>query len=178
MAAGLGRERRRAMAGVSVLLVASALAARGQTAAFELRISGTPTRAATQSTAQISREIDDPSTGDRWLLVPGHGGGPGTLILAGHRETARSGEANAGVQSAPAADPVADQPVIHAPVIHAGDALVVEEHTAVVDVRLEAVALNSASAGAPLEARLKIGGNVVRVLANAPGRAVLSEGER
>ncbi len=38
-----------------------------------------------------------------------------------------------------------------APVIHPGDALVVEEHTAVVDARLEAVALGSAAAGEELQ---------------------------
>ena len=65
--------------------------------------------------------------------------------------------------------------------IHAGDALVVEEHTAVVDARLEAVALAPAAVGAEFSARLKVGGKVVRAGALAAGRAVLapeSEGWR
>ena len=55
--------------------------------------------------------------------------------------------------------------------IRAGDALLVEEHTAVVDARLEAVALESAAKGARFKARLKIGGKVVRAVAISPGRA-------
>jgi hypothetical protein len=165
-------------AGILMLLAAPALVAGAQTSALEFRIAGTPAQSATQLPAPIYREIDDPSTGDRWLLVPGHAGGPGTLILAGHCERARCGEANMGTRSAPAADPAADLPVIHAPVIRAGEAVIVEEHTAVVDVRLEAVALNPGRMGSTFEARLKIGGNVVRVRAVAPGRAILSEDER
>jgi hypothetical protein len=59
------------------------------------------------------------------------------------------------------------------PVIRAGDRLIVEEHTAVVDAVLEARALNPAAAGAPLDVRLTMGGNVVRVVAVGPGRAAL-----
>ena len=55
--------------------------------------------------------------------------------------------------------------------IRTGDALTAEEHTAVVDTRLEAVALESATKGARFKARLKIGGKVVRVIAISPGRA-------
>lgn len=57
--------------------------------------------------------------------------------------------------------------------IRAGDALIVEEHTAVVDARLEAIALGSASKDAQFKARLKIGGRVVRVTALGPGGAML-----
>ena len=54
----------------------------------------------------------------------------------------------------------------------------VEEHTAVADVRLEAVALEPAVKGAHFKARLKIGGKVVRVVAVSPGRASFApEGE-
>ena len=42
----------------------------------------------------------------------------------------------------------------------------VEEHTAVVDARLEAVALGPAAKGGEFRARLKIGGKVVRVIAS------------
>jgi flagella basal body P-ring formation protein FlgA len=56
-------------------------------------------------------------------------------------------------------------------VIRTGDALLVEEHTAVVDARLEAVALESAAKGARFKTRLEIGGKVVRAIAISPGRA-------
>ena len=58
--------------------------------------------------------------------------------------------------------------------IRTGDALLVEEHSAVVDTRLEAVALESATKGARFKARLKIGGKVVRAVAISPGRADLA----
>jgi hypothetical protein len=64
------------------------------------------------------------------------------------------------------------------PVIRAGDRIVVEEHTDVVDAVLEAVALGPAVEQGPLDVRLRIGGRVVRVVALAPGRARLfSKGE-
>jgi hypothetical protein len=116
---------------------------------------------------EIVREIDDPHTGDRWLLmrngqVPG---GPGRLVLvAAHRNL------TGGVALRPAG-PASDAQIL--PVIRAGDRLLVEEHTARVDAVLEARALNPAVAGASLEVRLTIGGNVVRVTAAGPGRATL-----
>ena len=58
------------------------------------------------------------------------------------------------------------------PAIHAGDALTVEEHTALVDARLEAIALGPAVEGAYFRVRLKIGGRVVRVEAVSAGHAV------
>ena len=57
------------------------------------------------------------------------------------------------------------------PVIHAGDRLIVEENSSVVEARLEAVALGPAAVGSLLQARLRIGGRVVRVVALASGRA-------
>jgi hypothetical protein len=55
--------------------------------------------------------------------------------------------------------------------IHAGDALILEEHTAVAEARLQAVALGPAAKGAVFEARLKIGGKMVRAVAISAGRA-------
>ena len=52
----------------------------------------------------------------------------------------------------------------------------VEEHTPVVDARLEAVALNPAMAGSVFNVRLSVGGRTMRAVALGPGRAVL-EGE-
>ncbi|MGD0628358.1 MAG: hypothetical protein ABR987_03350 [Terracidiphilus sp.] len=61
------------------------------------------------------------------------------------------------------------------PIIHAGDHVIVEENTAVVEARLEATAMSPAQAGSPLNVRLTMGGKVLRVLAAAPGRAVLQK---
>ncbi len=111
--------------------------------------------------SEIVREIDDPHNGARWLLVrdPSHPGGPGRLLLVGgFRPQNRSGPSQPGVEPP-------------RPVIRSGDRLIVEENTAVVEARLEAVALGPAVIGSPFDARLKIGGNVVRVVAVAPGRA-------
>ncbi|MDE3186061.1 MAG: hypothetical protein KGM96_00890 [Acidobacteriota bacterium] len=118
--------------------------------------------------APAIREIDDPRTGARWLLLRdgSHPGGPGRLALAGSmRDDGRIG-GNENDASALVAPP--------RPVIRAGDRLVVEEDTAVVAVRLGAVALGPAAPGGSLQARLQIGGKVVRVVAIAPGRAALA----
>jgi hypothetical protein len=120
-----------------------------------------------QAQGEIVREIDDPHTGERWLLMRNmeFPGGPGRFVLAtADRKVARGA-------SGRLIDQLDEAQVI--PVIRTGDWLIVEEHTAVVDAILEARALNPASAGAPLDVRLTIGGNVVRVVALGPGRAAL-----
>jgi hypothetical protein len=111
------------------------------------------------------REIDDPHTRERWLLMRDelHPGGPGRLAPVD-----RDGSGDAPAQ---ATKPVSETR-FH-PVIHAGDRLIVEEHTPVVDAMLEARALGSATVGSALNARLLIGGKVVRVVALAPGHASL-----
>src|SRR5208282_2842020 len=113
---------------------------------------------------QILRQIEDPSTGNHWLLVRDQNrpAGPGRLVLARHLTNTQREVSRGPAQPWSAAI---------GPVIHTGDALTVEEHTAVIDVRLEAVALEPAMKGAPFKARLKIGGKVVRVLAVSTGRA-------
>jgi hypothetical protein len=119
-----------------------------------------------QVSGEIVREIDDPHTGDRWLLlrdaeVPG---GPGRLvrIAALHNES--------GGTTGPSASPPQDTALL--PVIHSGDRLTVVEHTARVDATLEARALAPAAVGGSLEVRLAIGGRVARVVALGAGRAV------
>jgi hypothetical protein len=119
------------------------------------------------ATGEIVREIDDPHTGDRWLLVRNDQvpGGPGRLVLvAAHRN--RSAGAALGAESQTGTTQFL-------PVIRAGDRLIVEEHTTRVDAVLEARALNPAAPGSALEVRLTIGGNVVRAVALGPGRAAL-----
>jgi hypothetical protein len=129
-----------------------------------------PVAAATAETAldsgpDVLREIEDPSTGDLWLLLRDRNrlGGPGRLVLA--RQQTHTQRTTFGSPAQPAS-------ASERPVIHTGDALTVEEHTAVVDARLEAVALGPAAKGAYFKARLRIGGRVVLVVALSPRRAV------
>jgi len=141
---------------------------------------------------EVVREIDDPHTGQRWLLLRDgqQPGGPGRLLLAGQAQAERapSGQVQTRQSQAgpvqtetiwkepdSASGQIAAAPVElrFLPVIHAGDRLVVEEHTPVVDALLEARALNPATQGSAFEARLSIGGRVVRVVALGPGRAEL-----
>ena len=113
------------------------------------------------------REIDDPHTGERWLLVRNdlNPGGPGRMVLVGGLRNSVDGVApRVGEQT------VADVPQ---PVIRAGDRLIVEEHTALADAVLEARALTPAAQGSALNVRLTIGGKVVRAVALGPGRAAL-----
>jgi len=114
---------------------------------------------------EIVREIDDPHTGARWLLMRNteHPGGPGILELVEEgRGSLFEGQIGAGTI-----------PKEFRPMIRAGERLVVEENSAVAVARLEAVALASAVIGSNFEARLTIGGMVVRAQAIAPGRAEL-----
>ena len=102
---------------------------------------------------EVVREIDDPHTGDQWMLMrdPVHPEGPGRLVLV----------AGPGMEPASAGTRDREQPgascrradAASHPVIHAGDALIVEEHTAVVEARLEAVALGPAVAGREFSGR-------------------------
>jgi hypothetical protein len=144
-----------------------------------------PVHASARPQGAIVREIDDPHNGDRWLLVrdPRHPAGPGLLLrednarggspqIAIERRTEQAGQSDAEQNSAPLPEPAGEVEAA-ALVVHAGDRLVVEEHTAIIEARLEAVALGSASSGSPFNARLRIGGRVVRVLAVAAGRAVI-----
>jgi hypothetical protein len=157
---------------VAALLAATALAARAQSlpATFPVpapAIAATaPVATAPQPRAEILKEIVDPSTGERWLLVRNAGdpAAPARLVLADGSQTSGGLEHRRSAAIRPA------QPMA----IRAGDALIVEQHSAVVDARLEAVALESAAPGTQFAARLKFGGKVVRVVAAAPGRAVLA----
>lgn len=127
---------------------------------------------------EILREIDDPHNGDRWLLMRDdrHPGGPGLLLLV---SAARSIPAPASVTVSVSASALSQpQQESPAPIIHTGDRVIVEEDTPVASSRLEAVALNPARPGAMFNARLVLGGRVVRVSALAAGRAILAERPR
>lgn len=109
----------------------------------------------------IVREIKDPHSGTRWLIIGNaqNPAGPARIELA------------SGID-----DRVVDaksEKTASSLVIHVGDRVVLEEHTTVVESYFDAVALGPAVAGATLDLRLKIKGKVVRAVAIAPGKAVL-----
>ncbi len=107
-------------------------------------------------------EIDDPNSGARWILYGSANGGPGRWVLI----------APSGIH---ADERGAIAPAMPRPVIHGGDRIVLEEHTAVVDARLEAIALGPAAAGGELRVRIVIGGRIEPAVALAPGRALLAQ---
>lgn len=115
--------------------------------------------------SELRREIDDPHTGLRWLLFrdPAHPGGPGRLVPVASSATTPS------AASESASPPI--QPP--RPIIRAGDRVIVEQETPIVDARLEGTALGPAQPGSALRVRLRIGGQIVSALAVAPGRATL-----
>lgn len=123
---------------------------------------------------ELLREIDDARNGDRWLLLsdPQHPGGPARLVLA----TRFAGRAASGPTAAAApevASALAAGRPLSAPMIRAGDPVVVEENSSLIEARLEAVALAPAQAGSLFNARLRLGGRVVRATALSPGHARL-----
>ena len=131
-----------------------------------------PARSAPQPAGEVYREIDDPYTGDRWLIVRDEASpaGPGYLVRieSPASDAKKIGSSNA----AQGAEPL--NAARMQPVIHAGEVLIVEEHTPIVDSRLTAIALGPAAAGAEFKARLKIGGKVVHVIALEAAHAELA----
>jgi hypothetical protein len=138
-----------------------------------------------QSAADVNlavSEIDDPATGDRWILErdPRHPEGPGRMALLAQPRTrpntrspapTRSENPLGGAGAAQAEGAPAAAPVL---VIHGGDRLIVEEHTPVADARLEAVALGPAAVGSSFRVRLAIGGRVIVAFATSAGHALLA----
>jgi hypothetical protein len=104
--------------------------------------------------------LEDPGTGNRWLLERNseHPGWPGRLI----RLEASAGEDSCLGSASPAV------------VIHAGDQVAVEKNTELIRVQLQAVALGSASTGQSVAVRLKAGGHIVRTIAIARGLAKMT----
>jgi hypothetical protein len=163
----------------------SALADKGAGLAPELKT--TQTRFVVTTSEEISngtvvRTIDDPPTGHRWLLMRDaeHPGGPGKLVLSTEAPAGMSASgvfdgAGGNVTSRPITGIPAKAGQSPAPVaqpqIRSGDHLLVEEHSRIADVELTAVALGPAMVGSVFNARLEIGGRVVRVVAEGPGRA-------
>jgi len=120
------------------------------------------------------REIDDPQTGDRWLLVrdTDRPGAPGRMVLV-----SGAGQGVRGVSAKNRGNALLVNFASFRPVIRGGDRVVVEESTPLVEARLEGVALGPAATGATLNVRLKINGGVVRAVALGPGRAAMAAGQ-
>ena len=117
---------------------------------------------------RVVREIVDPHSGARWLLLRNRDtpAGPGRLVLL----TVSGGQSGQG-EAGGTISPTSTGMILSRPVIRAGVPLVVEENSAVVEARLEAVALGPATLGSTFDVRLKMGGKVARAVALAPGRA-------
>lgn len=125
------------------------------------------------ATREIIREIDDPATGDRWLLERDAQppGGPGRMVLVGYGKVSAPSMRAQAVFAGNRPESGAG-----APLIHTGDLLIVEEHTRLLDAVLEATALAPAREGETFRVRLSIGGRVAKAVAVAPGHALLSPG--
>lgn len=137
-----------------LLLVTLAVGAAGQT----------PDLATMHDPALLVRVFDDPACGARWLLVHDqtHPGGPGLLL----RESL--------AQPLALAENLPPENSLMA--VRAGDRVLLEEHTRVVDATFEAIALGPARLGGRFQARLKLGGKVVQAEAVAAGRAIFAPG--
>ena len=132
-------------------------------------LANSPTAPSAYAPAQgeVLREIDDPHTGDCWLLLrdPSHPAGPGRLVLAAF-----------GMRSLPASVQAHSEAPL--PVIRSGERVVLEGHSAVADVRLEASAIGPARMGESIQVRMTIGGRIVKAVALGPGHAVVQEATR
>jgi hypothetical protein len=140
-----------------------------------------PVQVSPVAAGDVVREIDDPHSGTRWLLVydSTHPGGPGRLVPV---SGASMNSANSTDQRNPAdaKEPMGlskagSEVETPAPVIRVGDRVIVERDTPIVDERLEAMAMGPAQAGSTFNARLTIGGKVVHVVAVGPGRAAFQK---
>ena len=158
------------------LVCSSSLALAGQTlggngSSSYLSNSTLPAIEAAPLSGKIYREIADPFTGARWLLLKdsNHPGGPGRLVLAPESGGMPSVSPTRGIETGPLLNAVA-----LVPVIRSGDRLIIEEHSAVVDEQLGAVALGPAAKGSTFEVRLEIGGKVFHAVALGRGRAAFA----
>ncbi len=116
--------------------------------------------------------IRTPATAGCWCANDEASWRSGTADAWPRPSETRLGAAGAAAEAGAACDPANEARL--RPVIRAGDRLIVEEHTAVVDAALEAVRLNPAALGSTFKVRLKIGGKVLRAVALGPGRAALA----
>lgn len=126
--------------------------------------------AAQERTADESvvTERTDLATGAHWVLMrdASNPAGPARWM-----RDAADGQMGAGSR----VDPGAGK---QSTVIHAGDRIVLEERTRVLEARFEATALTGAKSNEPLRVRLTIGGRVLLARAVAPGLAEIEEETR
>ncbi len=117
--------------------------------------------------SDLLAETDDSSLGRRWLLYrnPRHPEGPGRWIAL---------TVAAPIPSQVASLPVQGSGALQRPTIRAGDRVILEESTPIVEARLEAIALVSAFPGSRLRVRIVLGGKVLEAIAIAPGRVALA----
>jgi hypothetical protein len=150
------------LAGTALLWVCSlpAIAAKGDSSPCGALQAGLSISCPACAGCELVREIDDPHTGQHWLLMRDstHPGGPGALLLEESLPN-RSGIEAAKIE-------------VH-PVIHAGDRVTIEQSNARFNLRLGGIALSPAAAGAPLKVRLEISGRAVQATALGAGRALL-----
>lgn len=116
------------------------------------------------------RTTDDLSTGSQWVLTrdPVHPEAPGRWCKSVGKRMGPHLETHNGPR-----DPhmvLGSRPAV----VHSGDRLLVVDHSAVVEARFDAVALNAAIVEGELYARLRFSGKIVRVVALGPGRATLA----
>ena len=123
--------------------------------------------------SEAIREVYDAGTGNRWLLVRdlAQPAGPGRFLLVSGPGKDGMNEVDSKTETQPASSTVSIRPVIRS-----GDAVLVEESTPTVEMRLEGVALAPARVGAELNVRLKVNGSVVRTVALAQGHVTLATG--
>jgi hypothetical protein len=137
------------------------------------RILSGQTDGSSRGSARSLLSMDDSPTGSRWLLIrdPAHPAGPGRLVYAPNVRA----EDPASVPGKTVERNLRDTRPPLPLVIRGGDALIVEDDDdGNAKVRLEAVALGPATLGANFQARVKIGGASIKVVALAPGRAKIA----
>jgi len=130
-----------------------------------------------QPSGEMVRALFDPGTGNCWVLKREEGlpGGPGRWVRTGSMgDACRAADRGADAAGARQARGSTSK---GPPLIRAGERMVVEEKTAVLEVRLEAVALEPGWPGAEIGVRLAIGGKRVRAMVLGPGRARLLPGK-
>lgn len=121
---------------------------------------------------RVIRSFEDAGTHRSWTVVQDkkQPAAPARLVEAAiHPTVGRASAEESGEASLQMASRL---------IIHPRDSLIVDEHTAIVDARLEATALNAAARGERLKVRLKIGDRIVPAIAVEPGRAEIVSASR
>ena len=118
------------------------------------------------------REIEDPGTHQRWLLIQDQERAAGPAFFVRELRPSWCASFVAATTNSPSHFAARLRQL---PVIHAGDAVLLSAHTKISDAEFEAIALGPAAAGDPLRVRLKFGGFTARAIATAPGRVTLAD---